>query len=475
MKISTQIFLGYFLIVGISTFFLYTSFINELRPGVRQATEETLVELSNLLAELVKEDVLNKNINNNQITPTIENFLDIQPNAVIWKQQKNNINLRIYITDENGIVIFDSDNANTVGEDYSQWNDVYLTLRGEYGARSTKQDPNDENSTVMYIAAPIKDENRIIGVLTVGKPSHTVQPYIELAQRNFVKRSLVLFIISLIVGLLISLWLTRSINKLSKYASQVSQGEKSQLPDLREKELNQLGRSIESMRTELEGKDYVEKYVHSLTHEMKSPLAAIKGAAELLKEGMDVQQHQKFTNNILTESSRMQEIVERLLSLATVEKQQSLQNIEKVNLYDLINSVVDSKGSVLHKNNVSIAIDIDDNTYINCEEFLFFQAISNLVDNAIDFCLDKGVIKITHYLSDYEHNIEITDNGVGIPDYAKDRLFERFYSLTRPGTTEKSFGLGLSFVREIANLHGGAIKIENNSDRGVKALLTLPR
>ena len=85
------------------------------------------------------------------------------------------------------------------------------------------------------------------------------------------------------------------------------------------------------------------------------------------------------------------------------------------------------------------------------------------------------MIVISHDFFGGFHNITITNNGVGIPDYAQDRLFERFYSLPRPDGAEKSFGLGLSFVREIANLHGGEITIGNNLIQGAKAIFTIAR
>ncbi len=75
------------------------------------------------------------------------------------------------MTDARGIVVFDSDGRD-VGKDYSRWNDVYLTLRGRYGARSTPSDPNDDTSSVMYVAAPMHDaQGRIIGVLTWPRPT----------------------------------------------------------------------------------------------------------------------------------------------------------------------------------------------------------------------------------------------------------------------------------------------------------------
>ncbi len=79
--------------------------------------------------------------------------------------------------------MFDSSGQAT-GQDYSRWNDVWLTLRGQYGARSTRSDPHDETSSVMYIAAPVMDKGRIIGVLSVGKPNLAMTPVIKRSERR---------------------------------------------------------------------------------------------------------------------------------------------------------------------------------------------------------------------------------------------------------------------------------------------------
>lgn len=82
---------------------------------------------------------------------------------------------RVYVTDAKGIVLFDS-SGNATGQDYSRWNDVWLTLQGKYGARSTPINANNPESTVMYVAAPVRDGQSIIGVLSVGKPKQCNGP-----------------------------------------------------------------------------------------------------------------------------------------------------------------------------------------------------------------------------------------------------------------------------------------------------------
>jgi two-component system sensor histidine kinase CreC len=97
------------------------------------------------------------------------------------------------------------------------------------------------------------------------------------------------------------------------------------------------------------------------------------------------------------------------------------------------------------------------------------------VQNAIDFSPRGGTVKVEVISSGDRITLSVTDQGPGIPGYALDRIFERFYSLSRPDTGRKSTGLGLNLVREVAASHGGAIRVVNRPAGGTLAELTLPR
>jgi len=110
------------------------------------------------------------------------------------------------------------------------------------------------------------------------------------------------------------------------------------------------------------------------------------------------------------------------------------------------------------------------------ESFLLETAISNLLQNAIDSSHPGGLIRIEITTQEDDVSLTITDEGTGIPDYALDRVFDRFYSSTRTGQERKSFGLGLYFVRESVALHGGSLTIQNRTGKpGVKATLHFSR
>jgi len=159
--------------------------LDEVKPAVRQSTEETLVDTANLLAEMVAGEMRAGTLAQGDLARVLASYGERRPDAEIWGFRKDMVTHRIYITDAQGIVLLDS-MGRDVGKDFSRWNDVYLTLRGRYGARATEEVPGDERTAVMYVAAPVRDAERIIGVVTVSKPNSSVQPFIERAQRRLV-------------------------------------------------------------------------------------------------------------------------------------------------------------------------------------------------------------------------------------------------------------------------------------------------
>ncbi|MDR2875185.1 MAG: two-component system sensor histidine kinase CreC [Methylobacillus sp.] len=474
MSISLRLLLGYFLIVGLAAWFVLNSFVQEVKPGVRQTMEESLVDTANLLAELAAEDMTSGKLDTARFAAAFQRYQARNPHAEIWSFKKNAVDLRVYITDARGIVLYDSQHA-AVGADYSRWNDVYLTLQNRYGVRSTRDVPDNDRTSVMHVAAPITRDGKLVGVLTVAKPTLSVQPYIDRSRQNIERAGWWLMGGSLLIGLLFTWWLTRSVGLLRRYAREVSAGRKAQLPDLGGGELAELGRALTEMREKLDGREYVENYVHHLAHEMKSPLTALIGSAELLDENLPPQDRANFTANIREQSRRLKDMLEKILALARLEHRDALEAPERMDLRALADTVIADHAALLQQHRLICENAIPPNTNAHGEIFLIRQALSNLLDNAIAFSPEHGRITLRYEEEPQRHVITVSDQGSGIPDYALPRIFERFYSLPRPDTQQKSTGLGLPFVREIAALHGGEITLKNRPEGGVEARLTIKR
>lgn len=473
MKLSVRLFLGYFFLVAVAGLLVLMLVVRQISPGVRSVLEASLVDTANLLAELAAPDLLQGRIADGPFALAVQRYAARPVSAAIFAFPKQSLDYRVYVTDASGIVRFDSAHR-AVGQDYSRWNDVYLTLQGQYGARATLANPDDKTSTVMHVAAPVLDGQGLIGVVTVTYPIALLQPIIEASKTHVLRGSLWLFGSALAFGALFSWRLTRAIDLLVGYARAAASGQKAIPPKLRSVELAALAQALESMRQELEGKQYVERYVQTLTHEMKSPLAAIRGAAELLDEPLPEAERRRFAGNAREQAERLDQLIEKLLGLAALEQRQQLAEPSAMEFGHLLREILKEKAPLLTNSQLSIALSLEPESWVRGEEFLLRQVLSNLLDNAISFAPPGTAIEIRSVRRNGMMMLSIRDHGPGVPEYALDRLFERFYSLPRPNCSRKSSGLGLAFVREAVLLHQGEIAVGNADGGGAEALLKLP-
>lgn len=482
MNIAIRLFAGYFLLVGIAAWFILSIFRQEVDPGIRQGTEETLVDSANILAELAAPELAasffdgktpRNRIATGEFAKAVRAASLRSPEAKIYGVNKTSVDFRVYVTDARGIVRFDTQ-PDTLGADYSQWRDVALVLRGEYGARSTRSDPTDPSSSVMYVAAPILHEGKLIGALAVAKPSATIRPYAQRAEERIRRAGMLLIGISSLIGLLFTFWLAWSINRLRNYALAVAEGRKALPPTHGGRQFSELAQALAQMRARLDGKQYVETYVQNLAHEMKSPLTAISGAAELLHEDLPAIDREKFIGSISDQTRRLKEIIDRMLQLAHLEQLQTPGSSETIPLTDLLVEIERERMLVLQSVQIEFTVTVDTKLTVRGDRLLIKQALLNLLDNAISFSPIGGRIEIVTHSDGYQIYIEVRDMGSGAPAYALPHLFDRFYSLPRPSGGEKSTGLGLALVREIARLHGGEAGFRNSANGGAIAHIVLP-
>ncbi|MEF3081935.1 two-component system sensor histidine kinase CreC [Luteimonas sp. SMYT11W] len=470
MRIGLRILLGYFLIVALAAFLLMRVFTQEIKPGVRQAMEDTLADTANVLAELATDDFLAGRIDDGRFATRVRALRERDIGGNIWGFRKTQAEYRVYVTNADGIVVFDSAGRD-LGRDYSRWNDVLLTLRGQYGARSTRTDPADDSTSVMHVAAPIRDGNRVVGVLTVAKPNSAIAPFIARSERTILRWGFLLLGTALAVGMLAAWWLSRQLGGLRRYADKVTAGERATLPDSAG-EFADLGRALETMRERLEGKQYVERYVHALTHELKAPLAAVRGASELLESPLPDADRARFATSVREQSERMAQMIDKLLALAAVEHRQRIEQPADIDVRTLIDAAV----APFADRGVQLRVDTGDalGLHTRGDAFLLRQLLSNLVDNACDFSPADGVVDVTARRDGAQLRIVVADRGPGVPAYALPRVFERFFSLPRPDGRSRSSGLGLAFAAEVATLHGGAVRLAQRDGGGTCAIVELP-
>lgn len=481
MKLGTVLFFAFLGIFALCFSYPIAQVAGRVRTAYVESAEEPLVDTANVLAAIVGQSLERQALQPEDLQQVFDDVRGRSVAAQIYQMRKETVDLSMYITDARGVVTFHADDPAAVGQDYSDWRDVYRTLQGGYGARIRRDPHHPTAPAALMVAAPIRVRGQLAGVLTVIKPTDNIASFVRATRPRIIKIGLLALLVAVVLGLGVSLWVTQQVRRLTRYANDVRAGLRVPFPKLARTELLTMGRAFEKMREALAGQAYVENYITALTHEIKSPLSAIRGAAEIL-EGEDLprQTRARFLDNIQTETRRIQELVDRMLRLTELEARRALTTRERVDLGALARTTSEVVGGQLEAKGLTLDLEIPRDVCVRGDPMLLHLALCNLLQNAIDFSPRGGRITLSLSLSPSEEQregavfVSVTDQGSGIPSFARDRVFEKFFSLERPDTGKKSTGLGLNFVKEVAELHGGDVQLDNVEPAGLRACLRLP-
>ncbi|HEU0204036.1 MAG TPA: histidine kinase dimerization/phospho-acceptor domain-containing protein, partial [Burkholderiaceae bacterium] len=303
MSKRSRIFFGIFVVYLAAVAFLLQRVVSDLDPRYRESAEESLVDTANLLAALLERGVYDGIVPTDGLERTLADLSQRQLQARIFDIEKTKVDLHVYVTDKNGFVLFDSAGRD-VGQDYLAWRDVYLTLEGKYGARTSLADPANPRSSIMYVGAAIREPGavadaagtgaanagEIVGMVAVGKPVAAFSPFIVNARNKLVLVGAIAVGSFALLLLFTTVWLVRPFGLVSDVWRAFRQELKLRgwlAPlALGRRLLSALAAAFAEARDTLAGRSYADQYVQTLAHELKSPLAAIRGAAELLREPM---------------------------------------------------------------------------------------------------------------------------------------------------------------------------------------------
>lgn len=476
-SIGLKVFITFmFIALGIS-WYLVEQTPKTLSKEIDKAAEEVMIDTANLLAQSVTFDTQNDKIEIKNISQIVNEYLNRKLNASIYDVKKDSTSLDVYITDDKGMVIYDSTNR-YVGQDFSSDNDVYLTLKGQYGARASAYDrdnlePKSEEKA-FYVAAPITHNEKIIGSLTVVKRAEQFKEFFASQEEQIKYYAVMIFIVTMLFALVVSVIVSRSANKLIKYTTELSKGKNIPAPKIRQAEFSELAEAIQKLRVEVEEKEYIEEMISTMAHELRTPITGIRLNAENLQDFKDPEKIDRSIQNILDANNRMDLLVNRILDLSRLELRDKLENETRLNLGEVIKSVMSqlTRKALISKKKLIVRDDIPQDIYITGEQILLEQAIGNVIDNAISFSPEGKYLDIEVQQSNRNVFVKIRDEGKGIPGYADGKIFTRFYSTVNPDSKRRSNGLGLRFVKKIMELHSGQVTLKNRiMKKGAEATL----
>ena len=330
----------------------------------------------------------------------------------------------------------------------------------------------------------VKVKNEEVGYIIVTEQANDILIAVKERQNFILRTVLAVALVILIFSLFLNKYILKPIGFLVLFTEAIkTKSEKSINTDklfFREDEIGKLTKSINEMTSELQKRtNRAETFSTDLAHEIRNPLASLKGASELLDKTHNEKERDKLLKILSHDVERIERLITDYSQMLKDEASLSREKMTKINLINIIENVVDEFKQDLYSQNKKIQINIVDKTgkkkFILGIENRLEQVIANLLDNSISFSKEDSIIEIEINEISKNFVVLVKDQGPGFSEASTQKIFKRFYS-NRPTRFGKHSGLGLNIVKNIVELHNGTISASNRINaKGAQIEVLLPK
>lgn len=313
--------------------------------------------------------------------------------------------------------------------------------------------------------------------LLVGYDEHEIDYVLVALEQAAAIGLVVTLLLGGLTGVITSRLTLRHIEAITRTAGHIIEGDLSQRVPLRgsQDEFDELGSTLNEMLDRINELMSAVKYAtESLAHDLRSPLARMRNRIESAKGvEMGPEAQREFLDTLASEVDRVLTVFASLLRLATIESGVLRGRFKPLALAELVTDAVSLYEALASERDIEVVLDPVPNVVIEGDRDLLFQAVCNLLDNAVKFAPDGGKVGVRVSIEGEQLRIAISDNGPGVPAEERERVFERLVRLDA-SRSSPGYGLGLSLVRGIAELHHGSARLVEGQTGGTCAVLEIP-
>ncbi len=341
------------------------------------------------------------------------------------------------------------------------------------------QDKVSMDNSVIRIIRPVRDEYGITGVVVVTASLMMIYSnlYKQFALIGAV--ILIVFALDILIIVRISKGTVNDLDNINEQMTHAVQGNlQERLSDQRFSETQHFAESFNEILSRLSSIDQTRsEFVSNVSHELKTPITSMKVLAESIteNEGADVEDYKEFMSDIVEEIDRETKIINDLLTLVKTDSQGNDLNFEEADVNEMMETIIKTVSPLAARRSISLEYESFKEVMAEIDKVKLSLAISNLVENAVKYNIDSGWIKCSLNADNKFFYVKVADSGVGIPEDAKDKVFDKFYRVDKARSRDTGgTGLGLSITRSIINSHRGTIKLYSESGKGTTFTVRIP-
>ncbi|EKE03644.1 MAG: hypothetical protein ACD_20C00173G0003 [uncultured bacterium] len=412
-----------------------------------------------------------------------ENFKAIDK---LCKELGKKVSMRITILLPSGKVIGDSEENPALMNNHKKRPEIITALTGNTG--NSIRYSHTLQKDMMYVAIPIIENNKIIGIGRTAIPLVYVDKVLKVIYFKIMIEGLIIALIATFLSFFMAKRISKPLEELEDGVERFTKGDlKYRLPVPNARETSSLAIAMNEMAAQLDNKltqikkleNIRQDFIANVSHELKTPITSIKGYAETLIDGAihNKEDAQKFVNIILNHADRLNNIIEDLLSLSSLDQESEYEqlSVENSSIKDILTSAIQLCTVKAQSKNIELELSCSANIQALVNPSLMEQAVVNLVDNAIKYSSPASKVLIQGMQEGNEAVIKVIDFGCGIPEAHLPRIFERFYRVDKARSRKLGgTGLGLAIVKHISQIHKGHTTVYSTVGAGSVFSIYLP-
>ncbi len=413
----------------------------------------------------------------NQVAPfitNIENEYTLKYVEDIVKQNSLEYSARTLLVGLDGRVLVDS--FDTLGDKTIDTLETRLALSGN---RSTNIYIH-EGDYLIYAAVPIIDRDNVVGATFMSVEANTIFEEID----RFMEKLFIIFSAAILISIFISVFfadiISKPVEKLTDSVKIITQGKyDTKVEILGSDEIGELSKAFNIMTTKLyQVEERRKKFVSNVSHELRTPMTSMKIVSDTLlsSPSWDEKVYREFMSDINTEIDRLNKIIDSLLYLVRVEKDELELDYSMTYVNYLLEWVIKTLTPIALKKNIDLSLTSSNKIQIQLDQEKMQQCLLNIIGNAVKYTPDDGRVSVELDENKDHILIKVIDTGIGIPEKDLPFIFDRFYRVDEARARKTGgTGLGLAIAQQIVQLHQGTISVTSELGVGTQVVITLPK